>query len=295
MKKTKIVAFALVLITILLSFSSCFRFHFITDPCKLDWGINHYYVPSGEIDEDGNNKYILYSHETTFINPFYTAKITDTTLNFGDNNTVTFVDLNGNSHEGTYDVEKYSDNHYDHIVMNFDDGVSINADYFKLRRNKEYNNYIVFVHDDIEYVFSTMHALSEEELVQNRFEMAEWARRINDGYRPTEEEEDMDFFIIKSVSLGGYPFQYRNHTQSCRLYPSTIEQLRIENGKIKFYCKRKEINDGWKGEGVRVYENTPCIYILIDKDNNMREIKEPISGDCIYARGGDVYYFYFFE
>ena len=295
MKKIKIVALALVMITVLFTFSSCIRFHFITDPSKLDWGINHYYVPSGNVDEEGNKEYILYSHETTFLNPFYTAKITDTTLNFGEENTVTFVDLNGNTHKGTYEVEKYSENYYDHIVMNFDDGVSINSDYFRLRRDKEYNNYIVFVYDDVEYVFSTMHALSEEELVQNRFEMVEWARKINNGYKPTKEEEDMDFFKIKLVSLGGYPFQYRNYTQGCRLYPSTIEQLQIENGKIKFYCKRKEMNDGWQAEGVRVSEYSNCIYILIDKDNNMREIKEPIPGDCIFVHGKDCYYFYFFE
>lgn len=295
MRKTKFVALSTLLITVLLLFCSCTKFHFITDPNKLDWGINHYYVPSGNYDDEGNKEYILYSHETTFINPFYTAEITDATLNFGEDNTVTFVDLNGNVHKGTYEVEKYSKNYYDHIVMNFDDGVSINSDYFRLRRDKEYNNYIVFLYDDVEYVFSTMHALSEEEVVQKRFEMAEWARKINDGYRPTEEEEDTDFFIIKSVSLGGFPFKYRNHTQSCRLYPSTIEQLQIENGNIKFYCKRKEMNDGWKGEGVRVYEDTPCIYILIDKDNNIREIKEPISGDCILVHGARCYYFYFFE
>lgn len=295
MRKLKIVALTIVLITILLTFSSCIKFHFITDPIKLDWAINHYYVPSGEVDEEGNKKYTLYSHETTFINPFYTAKITDTTLNFGEENTVTFVDLNGNVHKGTYEVDKYSENYYDHIVMNFDDGASINSDYFRLRRGQEYNNYIVFMYDDVEYVFSTMHAMSEEEIVQKRLEMVEWARRINDGYKPTEEEKDTNFFIIKSVWLGGYPVEYRNHTQSCTLYPSTIEQLQIENGKINFYCRRKEMNDGWKGEGVRVNENTACKYILIGKDNAMREIKEPIPGDCIYVRGGDVYYFYFFE
>ena len=295
MKNTKFAALSILLVTVLLLLCSCTKFHFITDPCKIDWAINHYYVPSGSVDEDGNKEYILYSHETTFINPFYTAKITDTTLHFGEENAVTFVDLNGNVHKGTYTVEKYSVNYYDYILMNFDDGISIESDYFKLRRNKEYNSYIVFEFEGVEYVFSTMHASTEEEIVQKRYEMVEWARKINDGYRPTEEEENTDFFIIKSVSLGGYPFQYRNHTQGCRLYPSTIEQLQITNGKIKFYCKRKEMNDGWKGEGVRVYEDTPCIYILIDKDNNMREIKEPIPGDCIFVSGRDVYYFYFFE
>jgi hypothetical protein len=261
----------------------------------LDWGINHYYVPSGEVDEEGNKKYILYSHEVSFINPFNTAKITDATLNFGKDNTVTFVDLNGNTHKGTYEVEKHSRKYYDHIVMHFDDGVSINSDYFRLRRYKEYNNYIVFMYDEVEYIFSTMHSSSGEEIIQKRLEMVEWARKINDGYRPTEEEENTDFFIIKTVSLGGYPFQYRNHTSSCRLYPSTIEQLKIDNGKISFYCERKEMNDGWKGEGVRVNEYTPCIYILIDKNNNVREIEEPIPGDCIYVRGGGYYYFYFLE
>ena len=115
------------------------------------------------------------------------------------------MDLNGNTHKGTYEVEQYSKKYYDHIVMNFDDGVSINSDYFRLRRDKEYNNYIVFEYDDVEYVFSTMHALTEEEIVQKRYEMVEWARKVNDGYRPTEEEENTDFFIIKSVWLGGYP------------------------------------------------------------------------------------------
>ena len=295
MKCIKFLSLILVLIAVILTFCSCIKFHFIKDPCKLDWAINHYYVPSGEIDEEGNKKYILYSHETTFINPFYTAKITDATLNFGEENTVTFVDLNGNIHKGTYEVEEYSENYYDYILMNFDDGVSINSDYFRLRRYKEYNNYIVFTYEEVEYVFSTMHASSEEEIVQKRLEMVEWARKINDGYRPTKEEENTDFFIIKSVSLWGYPLKYTNYTQSCRLYPSTIEQLQIENGKIKFYCKRKEMNDGWKGEGVRVYEDTPCIYILIGKDNSIKEIDEPISGDCIFVRGGDVYFFYFFE
>lgn len=140
-----------------------------------------------------------------------------------------------------------------------------------------------------------MRALTEEEVVKKRFEMVEWARKINDGYRVTKEEKDMDFFKIKLVSLGGHPFQYRNSTMSGTLYPSTIQQLKIENGKIEFYCKRKEINDGWKAEGVRVYENTPCMYVLIDKDNNMREIEEPIEGDCLFIHRGDGYYFYFFE
>lgn len=295
MKKTKIVVFALVLITILLSFSSCFRFHFITDPCKLDWGINHYYVLSGEINDEGNKEYILYSHEVTLINPFHTAKITDTTLGFGDNNTVTFVDLNGNVHKGTYEVEGYSKEYFDYIVMNFDDGISIATDYFELKRDKVTNHYIVFSYDDVEYVFSTMHALGEKELVQKRAEMVEWARKLNDGYKRSEEEKYMDFFIIKGVWLGGYPLKYRNGTSSSDYYPSTIEQLKIEDGKIEFYCKRKEMNDGWKSEGVRVYENSECIYILIDKDNNIRELEEPTEGDCLYVSGGGVYHFYFFE
>ncbi len=296
MNKLKFIALFLLLITVLLACSSCaIKFHFITDPQKLDWGINHYYVPSGDVDEDGNKKYILYSHETTFINPFYTATITDTTLNFEEGNTVAFVDLNGNTHKGTYEIDKYSKNYYDELVMNFDDGVSIIADYFKLSRNKVTNNYIVFIYDEVEYIFSTMHALSEEELVQKRFEMVEWARKINEGYKLSEEEKNMDFFIIKSVWLGGYPLKYRNHTSSSNLYPSTIQQLQIENGKIQFYCKRKVINDGWKAKGVWINEGNLGIYILIDKNNNMKEIKEPILGDCILVPDDNCYYFYFFE
>jgi hypothetical protein len=82
MKPIKILSLSLLLITVALLLCSCIKFHFITDPRKLDWGINHYYVPSGEVDEEGNKKYILYSHEVSFINPFNTAKITDATLNF---------------------------------------------------------------------------------------------------------------------------------------------------------------------------------------------------------------------
>ena len=295
MKHTRFIAFSIVLITLLSILCSCTQFHFITDPCKLEWSINHYSIPTGEINRDGNEEYILYSHETTFLNPFHTAKITDTTLVFGEKNTVTFVDLNGNTHNGTYNVEKYSKKYYDHIVMNFDDGVSIETDYFRLRRDKEYNSYIFFIYEDVIYVFSTMRALYEEEVVQKRFEMVELARKINDGYKLTEEEKDMDFFKIKSVSLGGYPFKYRNGTSIGTLYRGTIQQLKVEDGKIEFYCKRKEINDGWKAEGVRVYEKVPCMYILIDKDNNMREIEEPIEGDCLFLHRGYGYYFYFFE
>ena len=288
MKKAKFVALLILLITVLLLLCSCTKFHFITDPKKLDWGINHYYVPSGSFDNDGNPQYILYSHETTFINPFYTAKITDTTLNFGEENTVTFVDLNGNVHKGTYTVEKYSENYYDHIVMNFDDGVSINSDYFRLRRDKEYNNYIVFEYDDVEYVFSTMHALGEEEIVQKRYEMVEWARKINTGYKLTEEEKDLDFFRIKSVSLVGYPLKYRNHTLIPSISPSIMRQR--QDGSGEFYCEIKGKTDGfWLNDFERY------VFILVDKNNNIKEIEEPIPGNCLCVRASSMYYFYFFE
>ena len=288
MKKAKFASLLILLITVLLLLCSCTKFHFITDPKKLDWGINHYYVPSGSFDNDGNPQYIRYSHETTFINPFYTAKITDTTLNFGEENTVTFVDLNGNVHKGTYEVEKYSTNYYDHIVMNFDDGVSINSDYFRLRRDKEYNNYIVFEYDDVEYVFSTMHALGEEEIVQKRYEMVEWARKINTGYKLTEEEEDLDFFRIKSVWLGGYPFEYRNHTLKPSISPSIMRQR--QDGSGEFYCEIKGKTNGfWLNDFERY------VFILVDKNNNIKEIEEPIPGNCLCVRASPMYYFYFFE
>ena len=288
MKKAKFASLLILLITVLLLLCSCTKFHFITDPKKLDWGINHYYVPSGSFDNDGNPQYILYSHETTFINPFYTAKITDTTLNFGEKNTVTFVDLNGNVHKGTYEVEKYSKNYYDHIVMNFDDGVSINSDYFRLRRDKEYNNYIVFEYDDVEYVFSTMHALGEEEIVQKRYEMVEWARKINTGYKLTEEEKDLDFFRIKSVWLGGYPLKYRNHTLKPSISPSIMRQR--QDGSGEFYCEIKGKTNGfWLNDFERY------VFILVDKNNNIKEIEEPIPGNCLCVRASPMYYFYFFE
>lgn len=295
MKRTRIIALTLVLISVLLLFCSCIQFHFITDPYKLDWHINHYYVPSGEVDENGVEKHILYSSEVTLCNPFYTANATDTTLSFGENGAVAFVDLNGTVHKGVYEVDKYSELYFDELVMNFDDGLSIKADYFKLRRLDVISSYIVFEHDSVEYIFSTIPALTEAEVAQKEIEMAEWARKLMGGYKLTDEEEDLEFFEIRTVSLGGFPFEYRNHTSSAGLYPSTIEQLRIENGKIEFYCKRKEMNDGWKAEGVRINENDVCTYILIDKDNHIREIEEPLPGDCLFVRNWYNYYFYFFE
>lgn len=289
MRKIRIIAFVLAFISILLACSACtIKFHFTTDPSKFDWYIDHYYVPTSEEDESGHVKYDYYSSEVTICNPFKTAQITDAKLSFGEGNTVTFVDLNGNTHIGTYDIPAYSKIAIDDLVLNFDDGTSIKTHYFKLKRIDKTNRFIVFTYDDVKYVFGINRTFTKEEIEQKTHEMAEWARKINTGYKLTEEEEDLDFFICKTVGLIGYLDRYINHTLKPSISPSIMRQR--QDGSGEFYCEIKGKTNGfWLNDFERY------VFILVDKNNNIKEIEEPIPGNCLCVRASPMYYFYFFE
>ncbi|MBO5715810.1 MAG: hypothetical protein J6S23_05410 [Clostridia bacterium] len=287
MKKTKIVAFALVLVTIVLTFSSCgIKFHFTTDPNEFDWYIDHYYVPSSEIDEQGDPIYTLYSSEVTMCNPFNTAKITDATLEFGEDNSVIFRDINGNTHYGAYELPSYSKISFSNLVLNFDDATSVNTHYFKLKRLEKTNRFIVFTYNDVKYVFGINRTFAEEEIEEKTREMVEWARKINAGYKLTEEEKKLDFFITKTISLIGYRDQYINHTQLAALLPATMSKRETE----EYFFQTDDKHYGYAFSELDKFK-----YILVDKDNNIKLIENPLLGDCLYVRTGRYEYFYFFE